>query len=62
MRDDSFSPVYRFVVITLDSHAAGPAARVSSDLAMDFPGLEVSIHAAATWAEILLRLKLRGLQ
>lgn len=51
MRDDSFSPVYRFVVITLDSHAAGPAARVSSDLAMDFPGLEVSIHAAATWAE-----------
>ena len=51
MRDNIFSPVYRFVVITLDSHAAGPAARVSSDLAMDFPGLEVSIHPAATWAE-----------
>ena len=51
MRDNISSPVYRFVVITLDSHAAGPAARVASDLAMDFPGLEVSIHAAATWAE-----------
>ena len=51
MRDNISSPVYRFVIITLDSHAAGPAARVASDLAMDFPGLEVSIHAAATWAE-----------
>ncbi|MDG1935082.1 MAG: magnesium chelatase subunit H [Paracoccaceae bacterium] len=51
MRDNISSPVYRFVIITLDSHAAGPAARVASDLAIDFTGLEVSIHAAATWAE-----------
>ncbi|MGY6536080.1 MAG: magnesium chelatase subunit H [Pararhodobacter sp.] len=41
---------YRFVVVTLDAHAAGPAARVLPRLAADFPGLEVSIHAAAEWA------------
>jgi len=41
---------YRFVVITLDAHAAGPAARVLPRLAQDFPGLVVSIHAAAEWA------------
>ena len=41
---------YRFVVVTLDAHAAGPASRVAPRLAADFPGLEVSIHAAAEWA------------
>ena len=41
---------YRFVVITLDSHAAGPAARALPRLARDFPGLSVTIHAAAEWA------------
>jgi len=63
MRDDRYaSPdlmpapqrgdgTYRFVVITLDAHAAGPAARVAPALAKDFPGIEVSIHAAAEWAE-----------
>ncbi|MBD1204271.1 MAG: magnesium chelatase subunit H [Rhodobacteraceae bacterium] len=63
MRDDRFaSPdltdapkrgdgVYRFVIVTLDAHAAGPAARVAPALAKDFPGIEVSIHAAAEWAE-----------
>ncbi len=56
MRDDRFTPVeakagYRFVVITLDAHAAGPMARVAPRLAADFPGIEVSIHAAAEWAE-----------
>ena len=62
MRDDTYPSsrmtapdqgdgVYRFVVITLDAHAAGPAARVAPALAKDFPGLEVSIHAAAEWAE-----------
>lgn len=51
MRDDIVSSAYKFVIITLDSHAAGPAARVLQDLASDFPGLEVSIHAAATWSE-----------
>lgn len=41
---------YRFVVVTLDAHAAGPARRVLPRLVRDFPGLEVSIHAAAEWA------------
>ena len=61
MRDDrSPSPgmtasadagVYRFVIVTLDAHAAGPAARIAPRLAHDFPGIEVSVHAAAEWAE-----------
>jgi magnesium chelatase subunit H len=51
MRDDGFIPGYRVAVITLDSHAAGPAARVADDLARDFPGLSLSIHAAAEWSE-----------
>lgn len=42
---------YRFVIVTLDAHAAGPAERVLPRLRADFPGLEVSIHAAAEWAE-----------
>jgi magnesium chelatase subunit H len=42
---------YSFVVITLDAHAAGPASRVAPRLARDFPGIEVSVHAAAEWAE-----------
>ncbi len=48
---DSMAPrPYRFVVVTLDAHAAGPAMRVLPRLQADFPGLEVSIHAAAEWA------------
>jgi magnesium chelatase subunit H len=42
---------YRFVVVTLDAHAAGPAERILPRLQADFPGLDVSIHAAAEWAE-----------
>ena len=34
MRDDGYIPGYRFVVITLDHHAAGPAARVADRLAV----------------------------
>lgn len=49
MRDELAGPVYNFVIITLDRHAAGPAARVAPMLAMDFPGLNVKIHAAAEW-------------
>ena len=45
------SGIYRFVIVTLDAHAAGPAARVAPRLARDFPGIEVSVHAAAEWAE-----------
>ena len=50
-------PPYRVVIITLDHHAAGPAARVSDRLAVDFPGLTVSVHAAAEWAENPCALK-----
>ena len=50
---DSFDDIraYNIVVITLDHHAAGPVARASVRLAQDYPGLNVSVHAAATWAE-----------
>jgi magnesium chelatase subunit H len=42
---------YNIVIVTLDQHAAGPAARSAPRLAQDFPGLTLSIHAAAEWAE-----------
>ncbi|AWB50236.1 magnesium chelatase subunit H [Gemmobacter aquarius] len=48
---DKGAGVYRFVIVTLDAHAAGPAARIAPRLARDFPGIEVSVHAAAEWAE-----------
>ena len=51
MRDSNHDTGYRFVIITLDAHMAGPAARVADKLAADFPGLSVSIHAAAEWGE-----------
>jgi len=51
MRDSSHIPGYRVVIVTLDSHAAGPAARVSERLTDEFPGLSVSVHASAEWAE-----------
>jgi hypothetical protein len=49
--DGDHIPGYRVVIVTLDSHAAGPAARVSERLAGEFPGLSVSVHASAEWAE-----------
>ncbi len=42
---------YNVVLLTLDRHAAGPAARAASGLADDFPGLELHIHAAAEWGK-----------
>ena len=55
MRDDfgisRAESAYSIVIITLDSHAAGPVARASERLRDDFPGLEVSVHAAAEWNE-----------
>ncbi len=49
--DDTHIPGYRVVIVTLDHHVAGPAARVSDRLTAEFPGLSVSVHAAAEWAE-----------
>jgi magnesium chelatase subunit H len=53
MRDDRHmtTPAYNVVIITLDAHAGGPAARMTPRLAKDYPGITVSIHAAAEWAE-----------
>jgi len=55
MRDDTHilrpRPGYRIVILTLDAHAAGPCARVAERLADDFPGLSLSVHAAAEWGE-----------
>ena len=44
-------PGYRVVILTLDSHAAGPAMRAMEKLSTDYPGLSLSIHAAAEWGE-----------
>ncbi len=51
MRDSMDQATFRFVIVTLDSHTAGPAARSRDRLVADFPGLEISIHAAAEWGE-----------
>ncbi len=55
MRDDTghkgtLRP-YRVVIVTLDAHAAGPVERAEARLARDLPGLTISVHAAAEWAE-----------
>jgi len=44
-------PAVRVVIITLDAHVAGPAARAAERLVDRIPGLELSVHAAAEWAE-----------
>ncbi len=51
MRDSSDHIGYRVVIVTLDSHAAGPVARAIPRLEQDFPGLSISLHAAAEWGE-----------
>ena len=51
MRDNAAIDPFRFVIVTLDSHTAGPALRVRDRLVADFPGLEIAIHAAAEWGE-----------
>lgn len=51
MRDNVDHIPYRVVLLTLDRHAAGPAARAAPRLATEFAGLEISIHAAAEWGK-----------
>ena len=52
MRDDAMiTRPYKVVILTLDSHAAGPCERAALNLGMDFPGLELKVHAAAEWGE-----------
>ncbi|MCU0803262.1 MAG: magnesium chelatase subunit H, partial [Rhodobacteraceae bacterium] len=45
------APGYRIAVVTLDAHVAGPVARVAAGLAREFPGLSITVHAAAEWSE-----------
>jgi magnesium chelatase subunit H len=51
LRDELSHRPYRVVIVTLDAHSAGPAARVSARLARDFPGLRMDVFAAAEWGE-----------
>ncbi len=51
MRDNVDHIPYRVVLLTLDRHAAGPAARAAPRLATEFAGMELSIHAAAEWGK-----------
>ncbi|WP_372890162.1 magnesium chelatase subunit H [Rhodosalinus sp.] len=44
-------PGYRVTIITLDAHAASACRRVAERLSPEFPGLDVSLHAAAEWGE-----------
>src|SRR5664279_2313115 len=39
----------RVVVVTMDSHLSGAAARARTLLRRDFPGLELSVHSADEW-------------
>ena len=39
----------RVVVVTMDSHLSGAAARARELLKRDYPGLELSVHAADEW-------------
>lgn len=41
---------YSVVIVTLDAHAAGPAARAAPRLQQDFPGIRITVLSAAEWA------------
>jgi magnesium chelatase subunit H len=40
----------RVVIVTMDSHLAGAAARAHLDLRAEMPGLELCVHAADEWS------------
>jgi magnesium chelatase subunit H len=40
----------RFVLVTMDSHLSSATARAGKRLKKDFPGLELTIHAADEWS------------
>ncbi|MEM8788147.1 MAG: magnesium chelatase subunit H [Pseudomonadota bacterium] len=52
---DSAAPIpatpLNVVIVTLDAHLAGPAARAEAALAKRIPGLRLTVHAAAEWGE-----------
>ena len=39
----------RVVVVTMDSHLAGAAARATAELRRELPGLTLTVHAADEW-------------
>src|SRR4051812_27433859 len=39
----------RVVVVTMDSHLAGAAARAETSLRRELPGLSLAVHAADEW-------------
>jgi len=41
----------RVVIVTLDGHLSGAVARARRSLAVDLPGLSLSMHVAAEWAD-----------
>jgi len=43
------SATIRFVIVTMDSHLSSATARAARGLRQEFPGLELSIHAADEW-------------
>jgi len=47
----------RVVIVTMDSHLSGAAARARGALRRDFPGLELSVHAADEWGDDEAALK-----
>ena len=51
LNTDRETRAYNIVILTLDSHAAGPVERAGERLIGDFPGLNVTVHAAAEWGE-----------
>ncbi len=51
MLDSAPTSGINVVIITLDAHLAGPAARAEATLARKIPGLKLSVHAAAEWGE-----------
>jgi len=48
---ESASVPIRVVLVTLDSHVAGAAARAEKRLGRELPGLVFSVHAASEWGE-----------
>ena len=54
MRDSVLPPdtaAMRVTIITLDHHALGPVMKAEERLRADMPGVRITAHAAAEWAE-----------
>lgn len=44
-------PAIHVVIVTMDSHLASAAARANRKLSKFMPGLKITVHAAAEWAD-----------